>query len=60
MTGFALVAWDFAVASALSLGGWEHSLLRAVVRVGMSLGPLLLFRPRQSADAGVFDYEEDL
>jgi hypothetical protein len=60
MTIFAVMAWDYAVERSLDLGAWDHSVLRIFVRLGMTLGPLLLFRPRQPQDDGVFDYEEEL
>jgi hypothetical protein len=60
MTAFALLAWDYAVERSLALGGWDNTPLCMFMRLSMTLGPLLLFRPRQAHDDGVFDYEEEL
>lgn len=63
MTVFAVMAWDYAVERALDLGAWNNSMLCMFVRLSMTLGPLLLFLPRQpqgTQGGGVFDYEEEL
>jgi hypothetical protein len=61
MTAFAVLAWDYAVERSLSLGGWEKdSLSCVVVRLSMTLGPMLLFRRRQHQHDDVFDYEGEV
>lgn len=59
MTVVMYVVWGQAIHMALDLGAWR-GLERFGLAMVMAVGPLLLFRPRQRRDEGVFDYEEEL